>query len=132
MVHGEGHWYLLAHCTNADGIRTFRVDRILDVEPTGERFPPPEGFDPEAHIQGSQVFQADRRTDVVVRYSPAVARWIAEKEAGELLADGSFTVTYPVADPHWLVRHVLLYGPDAEVLAPPEARKWMLEAVRIP
>jgi len=130
MVHGEGHWYLLAHCTASDGVRTFRLDRILDVAPTGERFPPPEGFDPGAHIQGGRVFLADQETDVVVRYSPAVARWIAEKEAGERSADGSFTVTYPVADPHWIVRHVLLYGPDAEVLAPPEARKWVLAAVR--
>ena len=125
MVHGEGCWYLLAWCTASEGVRNFRLDRVLDAEPTGERFPAPDGFDPETHIQGGRVFRADRKMDVKVRYSPAVARWIAEKEAGEASADGSLTVTYQVADPHWIVRHVLQYGPEAEVLEPEEVRGWV-------
>jgi proteasome accessory factor C len=129
MVHGEGRWYLLAYCTHSDGVRRFRLDRVLDAEATGERFPAPEDFDPGAHIQGGRVFQADQMMDVKVRYSPMVARWIAEKEAAERAPDGSLTVTYPVADPHWIVRHVLQYGPDAEVLEPREARGWVRGAV---
>jgi len=129
LVHGEGQWYLLAFCEKWEEVRTFRMDRILDAEPTGERFPAPEDFDPEAHVQGGRVFQADRSRDVKVRYSPAVARWIVEKESLETAPDGSVTVTYPVADPHWIVRHVLQYGPDAEVLEPEEARWWVREGV---
>ena len=70
MVHGEGYWYLLAWCALSEGVRTFRLDRVLDAEPTGERFPAPEDFDPEAHIQGGRVFRADQKMDVKVRYSP--------------------------------------------------------------
>jgi proteasome accessory factor C len=125
MVHGEGQWYLLAWCTSSEGIRTFRMDRVLDAEPTGQRFPEPEAFDPESHIKGGRVFRADRKMAVKVRYSPAVARWIAEREAAEPSGDGSLTVTYQVADPHWIVRHVLQYGPDAVVLEPEEVRGWM-------
>ena len=125
MVHGEGQWYLLAWCTLSEGVRTFRMDRVLDAEPTGERFPAPEDFDPEAHIQGGRVFRADRKMDVKVRYSPRVARWIVEKEALEMASDGSVTVTYQVADPHWIVRHVLQYGAEAEVLEPEEVRGWV-------
>ena len=129
LVHGEGQWYLLAWCGRAEEVHAFRLDRILDAEPTGERFPAPEDFDPEAHIQGGRVFRADRKMDVKVRYSPTVARWIAEKEGLEPASDGSVTVTYPVADPHWIVRHVLQYGPEAEVLEPEEAREWVRGAV---
>jgi proteasome accessory factor C len=125
MVHGEGCWYLLAHCPLSGEVRTFRLDRVLDAQPTGERFPAPENFNPETHIQGGRVFRADQEMDVKVRYSPDVARWIAEKEAAEPSADGSLTVTYQVADPHWIVRHVLQYGPDTEVLEPEEVRKWV-------
>ena len=70
MVHGEGQWYLLAWCILSEGVRTFRMDRVLEAEPTGERFPAPEGFDPEAHIQGGRVFLADQKMEVKVRYSP--------------------------------------------------------------
>jgi predicted DNA-binding transcriptional regulator YafY len=125
MVHSEGCWYLLAHCILSEEVRTFRMDRVLDAEPTGERFPAPEDFAAEAHIQGGRVFRADQTMEVKVRYSPVVARWIAEKEAAEVSDDGSLTVTYQVADPHWIVRHVLQYGPEAEVLDPEEVRGWV-------
>ncbi|MFC1575522.1 WYL domain-containing protein [Gemmatimonadota bacterium] len=36
-----------------------------------------------------------------------------------------FTVTHRVADPHWIVRHVLQYGAEAEVLTPEEVRGWV-------
>jgi len=125
MVHAEGCWYLLAYCLLSEEVRTFRLDRVLDAQPTGERFPAPENFDPESHIQGGRVFRADQKMDVRVRYSPAVARWIAEKEVGEASDDGALTVTYQVADPHWIVRHVLQYGAEAEVLEPEEVRGWV-------
>jgi predicted DNA-binding transcriptional regulator YafY len=32
-----------------------------------------------------------------------------------------------VADDSWAVRHVLQYGPDAEILAPPELREVVRE-----
>jgi predicted DNA-binding transcriptional regulator YafY len=57
-----------------------------------------------------------------VRYSRRVARWIAEREGLPLEKDGSLTTEHPLADPQWAVRHVLQYGPDAEVLSPPEVR----------
>jgi len=126
LVHGEGHWYLLAHCEASRGVRTFRLDRILEAEVTDLTFPAPKGFRPQDHIQGGRVFQAHEKVEVTVRYSPAVARWIAEREAGgETAPDGTLTVRYPVADPNWIVRHVLQYGPDAEILEPGEARRWM-------
>jgi len=130
MVHGEGCWYLLAWCTLSEGVRTFRMDRMLDAQPTGERFPAPEDFDPESHIQGGRVFRADQKMDVKVRYSSAIARWIAEKEALEMASDGSVTVSYQVADPHWIVRHVLSYGAEAEVVEPEEVRGWVRGVVK--
>ena len=42
-----------------------------------------------------------------------------------MASDGSVTETYQVADPHWIVRHVLQYGPEAEVVEPEEVRGWV-------
>ena len=57
-----------------------------------------------------------------MRYSPRIARWIAEREGKELEKDGSLVVEHTLADTDWAVRHVLQYGPEAEVLAPPEVK----------
>ncbi len=46
LIIKQGHWYVLA-MTEA-GRRSFRVDRITGLEPTGERFVPPESFDLDA------------------------------------------------------------------------------------
>jgi predicted DNA-binding transcriptional regulator YafY len=53
-----------------------------------------------------------------VKYSPKIARWIAEREGVAPDSDGSLTIDHPLADADWGVRHVLQYGADAEVLEP--------------
>jgi predicted DNA-binding transcriptional regulator YafY len=57
-----------------------------------------------------------------VRYSPRIARWVAEREGVAAAEDGRLTLEHPVADESWAVRHVLQYGPDAEVVEPAELR----------
>jgi predicted DNA-binding transcriptional regulator YafY len=61
-------------------------------------------------------------TGIKVRYSPRIARWIAEREGVAPSEDGSLTLEHPLADTAWGVRHVLQYGPDAEVLEPVSLR----------
>jgi predicted DNA-binding transcriptional regulator YafY len=52
VVHG-GRWYLAAYDHGRDDLRTFRVDRLRDVEMRAAGRPMPEGFDPEAYVMGS-------------------------------------------------------------------------------
>jgi predicted DNA-binding transcriptional regulator YafY len=40
LVHDRGRWYLMAWDTDRDAWRTFRVDRISPLPPTGPRFTP--------------------------------------------------------------------------------------------
>ena len=101
------------------------MDRILGAASTGAPFQVPAQFDAEAYIQAGRVYRGGQETEVRVRYSPKIARWIAEREEGEWDTSGGLTVTHRVADPHWIVRHVLQYGADAEVLEPEEVRGWV-------
>ena len=147
VVRAEGHWYVLGPDPDAapdgergdasgpDGdpagradLRAFRLDRMLEAEVGDGCFEVPEGFDPSAWVDRGRLFRADDAMEVRVRYSPRIARWIAEKPwAGEVAGseerpDGSLVVRHRVADPRWIVRYVLQYGPDAEVLEPEWAR----------
>lgn len=114
-------WYVVA--SGEDGaLRFFRLDRVEDVRVLEERF----ARDPAigARVQeAGRAFASDTTRRMTVRYSPRIARWVAEREGAQLAADGSLTLEHPVADASWAVRHVLQYGPDAEVLQPAELRE---------
>lgn len=131
LVHAGGRWYVLGHSAEAGAVRAFRLDRILDVAPLDGSFDVPADFDPTDHIDGHHVFRADEPVEVTVRYSPRIARWIEERgaagnqTAGKKGSDGGIEVRHAVAEPGWLVRHVLYHGPDAEVVSPPEIRDLM-------
>ena len=135
IAYGEGAWYAVAHCTLEEGIRVFRVDRIVAADLTEGRFEIPAAFDPHTYVAGGRVFHTDRDREVCVRYSPRVARWIRERafwtetavEDGE---DGSLVVWHRVADPRWAVSHALQYGAEAEILEPEDVRSLAVEVAR--
>jgi predicted DNA-binding transcriptional regulator YafY len=119
-------WYAVAHCESSDGIRIFRLDRVEAVEQLGARFESPREFSVDAVVRDGKAFHGPGAGALRLRYSPRIARWIAEREGRALEQDGSLTMEYPLADSEWAVRHVLQYGPDVTVLEPAEVR----EAVR--
>ncbi|WP_110182220.1 helix-turn-helix transcriptional regulator [Nocardioides solisilvae] len=45
-----GRWYLLGHSHHADAVRTWRIDRLVSVDTTGETFVPPADLDPVAAL----------------------------------------------------------------------------------
>lgn len=123
IVAASGAWYLIAHCELSEAMRIFRLDRIEGAEPTEETFRIPEGFSVEEVVASGRAFMGPAPERLRVRYSPRIARWIAEREGVALDADGSLTIEHPMGDTEWAIRHVLQYGPEAEVLAPLRVRK---------
>lgn len=123
LAFASGRWYLIAQCEPKDGIRIFRLDRVESLEPLEQGFAVPESFTPEPYLQEGKAFYAEKPEKLRVRYRPAIARWIAEREGRVVDADGSLTVDHPLADAEWAVRHVLQYGPEAEVLEPEAVRQ---------
>lgn len=123
LIAARGTYYMVAHCDDSKGIRVFRIDRIGDVVNTGEHFEIPDSFSLDDVAAHGRVLHTDDSRTMTVRYSPRIARWIAEREQGEVGADGSVVVQHPLADMDWGMRHVLQYGPDAEVLEPAELRQ---------
>lgn len=126
----SGHVFVMAWCERATGWRHFRLDRILDAVQTGRTFQRRGDFrpieSPEDLLRGSD----DGTDDVRVRFSREIARWMLERYAdAQPQPGGEATVTYRVADIDWLVRRILQYGPEAEVLEPEEYREAMRQAV---
>jgi predicted DNA-binding transcriptional regulator YafY len=128
-VFASGAWYLVANCERSGALRVFRLDRIESLAESEERFELPEGFSLDDVVREGRVFLGQANEEVKIHYSPAVARWVAERAGKEPDDDGSVTLAYPLADTRWVVRHVLQYGPEARVLEPESARLAVREAL---
>jgi predicted DNA-binding transcriptional regulator YafY len=95
LVFHSGRWYATGFDHRRGEVRSFRLDRMRSVEPTGVSFVPPEDFDPVAHLTTSlaRVPYAHRvevllHTDLAAarrRIPPSVAT-LSEVDGGVLLA----------------------------------------------
>lgn len=131
LLRSDGGWYAVGHCAERGDIRAFRTDRILHAALLPDTFTPPIDFDPEEWIApGGRVYRASEEVEVQVRYSPRIARWIRERGPVQEEDDGSVIVVHRVADPDWVVRHVLQYGEDAEILSPESVRHSVVGVLR--
>jgi proteasome accessory factor C len=129
LMHANGMWYVAAYDEEREALRFFRMDRVLDASLLDAQAPPaPAELD--TVIQRGAPYSGSDEVDVVVRYSARVARWVIERAPhAQLDEDGSTVLTHRVADPRWIVRHVLQYGGEAVVEAPAVARSWVEQAV---
>jgi predicted DNA-binding transcriptional regulator YafY len=56
VIHLDGRWYMAGYCLLRRELRTFRLDRIAELELRDESFERPAGFDIKAHLQVSMPF----------------------------------------------------------------------------
>ncbi|WP_412517624.1 YafY family transcriptional regulator [Actinomadura madurae] len=134
LVLKNGTWYLVARVGGRT--RTYRVDRVTAVRPTGERFDRDEGFDLAAHWgeQAGVFVRSLLREEVTVRLSPAGMRALryavepyaarrAAEEAGRPDERGWVVTALPVESAVVAESQLMRLGPEVEVLAPPELRE---------
>ncbi|MGH7460345.1 MAG: helix-turn-helix transcriptional regulator [Longimicrobiales bacterium] len=132
LVYDRGLWYVHAYDQDQNESRLFRLDRVLNVRVESEQFDRsslPASAD-VLRTRGFAFHGDEAETKVRVRYSPRIARWLAENVNAALENDGALILTHHVADLDWLVRHVLQYGEDAEVLTPRAAREHVRDSAR--
>ncbi len=123
IVPASGMWYAVAYCEESEGLRVFRMDRVEALTSLPDKYEIPATFSVSEALRAGKGLQVDTPAGgMKVRYSPKVARWIAEREGVSPDADGSLTLEHPLADADWGMRHVLQYGPDAEILEPQSLR----------
>lgn len=128
LVHYRSNWYLDAWCHLRDGLRSFAVDRIevLDVVDGGAIDVPDAELD--AWFASSYgIFAGAPQGVALLRFTPHAARWVADEtwhpeQQARTLPDGGIEFEIPFGDPTELIMDVLKWGPDVEVVAPPELR----------
>lgn len=129
LAYHRGSLYLIAWSRDHDEVRTFKVDRVREVEVSAFPFHRPEDFDLERYLSGSfGIFRGDGEVRVVVRFAPAVARYVSESRwhASQELqpqADGSVRAEFQLSSTEEIMRWLLGFGRHAVVLEPDELRE---------
>jgi predicted DNA-binding transcriptional regulator YafY len=120
-----GDPYLIARDDLRSDFRTFALgERMREVAVLDETYSPDPAFDLERYLaEGFGLFRGGTVAEVVLRFSPAVARYLREKvwddtEVKEDLADGRLRLRMRVPVNTGLLRFVLQYGGEVEVEAP--------------
>ena len=65
VMHTDGRWYLIGHCLSRKAMRTFRLDRVTDLEVSAATFLRPMDFNARQYLQERMPFiQSDYQIDV--------------------------------------------------------------------
>jgi proteasome accessory factor C len=123
----DGRWYLEGWCHRAEGVRLFRLDRVVDIELLAAAAElPPEAV---ARDLDEGLFVPGPEDEVVTLELEPSARWVAEyypvEEAREL-GGGRLLVRLRAADGRWLPGLALRLAGAARVLEP----AWLAAEVR--
>jgi predicted DNA-binding transcriptional regulator YafY len=129
------NWFLIAHCDTAGELRTFSLDRIRSADDLAK----PAADIPAAELDrfiGASfgIFSGTANAWAVLRFSAEASRWVADErwhseQLGQL-QDGHWLLQVPYSDPRELLMDILKYGPDVEVLDPPELRALVAARLR--
>jgi proteasome accessory factor C len=115
----EGYTYLEGWCRRADGVRLFRLDRVLDLTVLDVAAEVPE--EAEQKDVDSGLFQPSESDERVELELAPGARWVAEYypcESVTELGDGRLRAVLRTPDTRWVRRRALQHGEDIRVVAP--------------
>jgi predicted DNA-binding transcriptional regulator YafY len=125
--HG-GALYVIGHDHRSGEIRTFSVDRILEIEDTQQRFDVDPSFDFDAYTASSFGVVAEPAVPIRIRFGSEWASYVKEREwhasqSTRDLPDGGVELLMEVGGSRELANWVLSFGGGAEVLEPASLRE---------
>jgi predicted DNA-binding transcriptional regulator YafY len=117
-------WYVVGYCHLRQSLRSFRLDRILQVNEVNAHFERPEGFDPLGHVMQAIAtmprkyeFEIFLKTDLDTAHTEVFdVLGVLEPREGGVLMRGS------VEDLDWLARQISIFSFDFIVREPAELR----------
>lgn len=135
LVHYRDAWYLDAWCRLREGLRTFSLDCVESAASTDEVASDIAENELDAHYATAYGIFAGEPTEVaVLRFTSDGARWAASvdwhpAQEERWLDDGRYELRVPYSRHDELLRDVLAYGPDAEVVAPSALRQEVMRRI---
>ena len=118
-------WYLLAWCRIRSDFRYFKLTRMRGLATLPEHFEKRNIPERESAYE-----QPDSQIELTVRASPRMAYRVYDEfppDFWEKEENGSFLIRFAMPQNEWLYSYLLGYGPELEVISPPQVREELLE-----
>ncbi len=127
LLEHRGGLYLLAKPEAQAAVRLLDIDLFENAILAAHTPEHPVDIDYAAAMASHFDLEADEPVDATIRFAPAAAAKIQSRHFGQLHStklnpDGSCIIQIGSRNLRELLRWVLSFGPDAEILAPPELR----------
>ena len=119
VLNVDGRWYLEGWCRRVEGVRLFRLDRVVEATELDVAAEVPAGAAPRELVEG--LYQPAPEDPLVTIVLAREARWVADyypHESAEEQPDGAVRLDLRVHDDGWLRRLLLRLGGHARVLSP--------------
>jgi predicted DNA-binding transcriptional regulator YafY len=135
MLRGDD-WFVVALDSHRREVRIFAVQRFRAVRDTGETFDLPADFRLDDYMGDTfRVVRGEGRHRVALLFRPPTAGRIAEKtwhrgQTTELAPDGGLILRFEVSDLREVVRFVMFWGADCEVMEPSELKRALNSELR--
>lgn len=137
LVYYRDNWYLDAWCHEREALRTFSLDRLKPVWTDAKTRAKDVSDDELDHhyARSYGIFAGPVSETAKLHFSPRAARWVADEhwhpqQQGKIMSDGAYELQIPYGDPTELVRDILKYGAEVEVLSPPSLRAQVKQALQ--
>jgi predicted DNA-binding transcriptional regulator YafY len=129
--------YSIGKIEPANGMRTFKIERVERIELSNEIFSVPADFDPGKLLgRAWGIWYTDNEpVEVVLKFSPNVASRVKETRwhPGEQVVpmeDGTLIWRVFIAEPREMLPWIRGWGADVEVIVPMELRKSIAQELR--
>lgn len=132
VIDHAGSWYVYGHDLTRGAQRTFRVDRVRAVRETGASFPDPGPLDPALFQRESFFFPTGAEVPIALLFTPGAAAWALSRYGARArpVPGGGAEASIESAGSAYAVSLALSFAGEAEVIAPPDARRALRDEVR--
>jgi predicted DNA-binding transcriptional regulator YafY len=124
LTYYQHRWYAVGYCHLRQDLRSFRLDRVTQINLIDQRFERPAGFDPLSHLMQAIAIMPRRFTFELLLITDIGT---AQKEVFDVLgifeaAEDGVILRGSVEDLDWLARQISIFSFDFVVREPVELK----------
>lgn len=123
----DGAWYCIGYCHERREVRTFALDRMMNLKITDDSFEMPAGFSIDEYLESSWAIERGEPRKVVIEFDQSQAPYIRGKrwhksQVLEELPNGNLRMTLNIGGLGEVMRWVMSLGSRAWVVEPEDLR----------
>ncbi len=129
LIYYRDNWYLDCWCHMREELRTFSIDAIEAIKNIPSPAKNINQNDLTTYYSASYgIFSGQPIANAIIEFSKQAIPWVSKeqwhpKQQNTWMENGNLRITIPYSDSRELIKDIMNYGANAEVIAPKELRQ---------